>query len=226
MFEGLLFLSERLMRNSFNVNQIFNSFPQDHPEIGDISNRVALRDRLKCNSFDWFLENVYPEKFVPSRNVIGYGRYFYPNFTANIKLFNSIFFVFFFRRVGSLQQNLCLDDLQQDSDRAFKLGVYVCHRPTVTKSQFFSLTNSGVLRTEISCASIHKSEESEFHNIQMHPCNDNDKHNEKWELTSEKQIRHIDTDLCLDAYNLNSQDHVIVTSCHPLSQTQKWKISH
>ena len=42
-----------------------------HPEMkatnaGDITKRIALRKRLKCHSFDWYLKNVLPNKYIPT----------------------------------------------------------------------------------------------------------------------------------------------------------------
>lgn len=41
-------------------------------DFGDVSERVALRNRLKCKSFRWYLQHVYPEMRIYN-NTITYG---------------------------------------------------------------------------------------------------------------------------------------------------------
>ena len=43
-------------------------------DIGDLTDRHAIKDRLGCKSFRWFLENVYPHKFVMDEQSIAWGR--------------------------------------------------------------------------------------------------------------------------------------------------------
>ncbi|KAM9230198.1 LOW QUALITY PROTEIN: putative polypeptide N-acetylgalactosaminyltransferase 8 [Dugong dugon] len=42
-------------------------------DYGDISSKKALREKLKCRSFDWYLKNVYP-LLKPIPSIVGYGR--------------------------------------------------------------------------------------------------------------------------------------------------------
>lgn len=78
---------------------------RNHPDIGDVTHRQVLRNKLKCKSFEWYMRNIYPEKFIPTRNVINYGR------------------------VSALDDDrYCFDDLQQNIDEAYNLGVYSCYK--------------------------------------------------------------------------------------------------
>ncbi|XP_063470869.1 polypeptide N-acetylgalactosaminyltransferase 9 isoform X2 [Symphalangus syndactylus] len=78
------------------------NIPMTNPgvDFGDVSERLALRQRLKCRSFKWYLENVYPEMRIYN-DTLTYGE------VRNSKA-----------------SGYCLDQGAEDGDRAI---LYPCH---------------------------------------------------------------------------------------------------
>lgn len=37
--------------------------------MGNVTDRINLRKKLNCNSFKWYLENVFPEQFLPDNTI-------------------------------------------------------------------------------------------------------------------------------------------------------------
>nr|XP_022307338.1 probable N-acetylgalactosaminyltransferase 9 isoform X2 [Crassostrea virginica] len=167
-------------------------------DYGDISERVELRRRLKCKSFKWFLDNVYPEKFIPDENVHAWGM------------------------VRNPASNLCLDTLQKDEKTTFNMGLYSCQNGA-SANEVFSLSISDELRREEACLTT----VSAGGNVPLEPCtgaaNQKWKH-DKDNMTITGTTSSGDV-LCLDKKDQKNGGLVYSEKCSG-KESQKWTFEH
>lgn len=104
---------------------------------GDLSARKALRNQLKCESFEWYLKNIYDgRKFIYDKDVIAYGW------------------------VKNTATDLCIDILNKRETSGETAGLYSCgdmvHPLNVTTNQLFSYSKNREIRREEGCLTLSK----------------------------------------------------------------------
>lgn len=101
-----------------------------HPSMklidsGNLTDRLMLKERLKCKSFDWYLDNIWPELFR-----------FEVNVSASGQILNA-------------KENVCLDNNNYFYQSPQKFSARECNH--IFAEQGFSLTKNKKLRTSLNC---------------------------------------------------------------------------
>lgn len=136
--------------------------------FGSVADRVELRHKLNCKSFQWYLENVYPELKIPEKELIP----------------------------GIIRQGEnCLESQAQDITGNVLAGVGNCkgtvNNPPVTQEWIFSDPS---IRQQDKCLSI--ASFSTGSQITLEACNQKDGR-QKWKMKG-SFIQHFVSGLCLE----------------------------
>jgi len=165
-------------------------------EAGDITERVELRQRLGCKSFRWFLDNVYPEKFIPDEKVLAYGM------------------------VRNPPSNICLDTMGKDEKKQFNLGLFHCQGGH-SSSEIFSLSKNYELRREESCCDSAGGQGSP---VRVMPCHGG-RGNQEWKHDRGSGAIIHSGGRCLDRADIASGGEVVLKNCDG-TDGQKWEFEN
>lgn len=183
----------------------------NHPEMrslpyGDVSERKELRKRLKCKSFKWYLDNVYPKKFIPNEQVFAYGY------------------------VKNPATGMCIDSMNHDLEKRETLGIYPCHpEGNINSNQFTAYTWGSEIRKEDLCADLGPQSTvggKVQAKVVMWNCGENlvSYEHHRWDHTRGGPIRHRVSGLCLES-KTTSQEAVLAVPCTG-ADNQKWTFLH
>ncbi|XP_039484714.1 putative polypeptide N-acetylgalactosaminyltransferase 9 isoform X2 [Drosophila santomea] len=101
----------------------YHRIGNDKGDWGDVSDRRKLRNDLKCKSFKWYLDNIYPELFIPGDSV-AHGE------------------------IANMQHGMCLD-AKEKSEEETPVSIYECHGQG--GNQYWMLSKAGEIRRDDSC---------------------------------------------------------------------------
>lgn len=173
--------------------------------MGDLSSRKLLRSQLNCKSFQWYLDNIYPEKFKMEWDSIYYGS------------------------VKNVESDQCLCDPNFISEKNYTLIVRECWDEFKTSQEHF-FSNEGHLRKESFCA-----RSGENKTVHMDYCKKVDVVNSssfKWQYDEKsKLISYEDANECLSLKNVSSESNepeemeyfVTLEECDSYASNQKWE---
>ncbi|PAA63170.1 hypothetical protein BOX15_Mlig000326g1 [Macrostomum lignano] len=174
---------------------------------GDVSSRVALRKRLNCKPFSWYLENVIPEKFIPdsTRDVTAYGM-----------LRNPI-------------TNMCVDLLNYNEfDRnPTAAGLYSC-QGGASGRQIFSYSRKQEIRREWGCLQAGPgSDRVSFITCTTRVTDPEAGAGQRWQLDPQaKTIRHSASGRCLSAEGVKNGEAAKLSDCSATNPHQVWEFEH
>lgn len=149
---------------------------------GDLTARKKLRQDLGCKSFQWYLENIYPDLYAPP--------------AADIVLSGEW-------HNEAKDGKFCMDSGNQNGQAGVKTSLYTCHGQG--GNQDYMLTRQGEIRQDfVKELCLEPSGSSIVTKQCVYPHGDVPSQ-QKWEFTQSGQFRHLESGLCMEAVEMSVQ---------------------
>ena len=171
-----------------------NKLAKEEAELQDVSERVELRHRLKCHTFQWYLNNVWPENFMPAVSR-------------------------FYGKIRHQQSSLCLQRPvvplgQTSKSPTGQATLTPCVSNFYNYQQMVMEKEGGsVMSDESMCLDVPNYKDLEDGNevsVRFMACNQLDR--QKWKY-QQQQIVHTESQRCLTYVAQGSSDHLLLRPC-------------
>ncbi|XP_074659326.1 polypeptide N-acetylgalactosaminyltransferase 11-like [Tubulanus polymorphus] len=182
-------------------------------DYGDISDRVALRQRLKCRSFRWYLTNIYPEQTTPSNktNSLAAARNLPPKTMA-------------IGPINLIGTNLCLASAEQIYTKRANIILRKCNNESDQDWNF--QTDLSLMLAKMLC--LHHLDTSTNHKPRLMKCNYGEKL-EHWKFHDIRSwmgsVLHTASRKCLGVPRASEGAVLEVQDCQTFVETQQFRLN-
>lgn len=161
-------------------------------DYGDVSEQVALRKRLQCHSFQWYLDNVFPDHAVLSHVTT----------------------------LNHMETRLCLDTMGK-TEEGSEIGLYGCHGPEGNQRFEIDASEAGASRIKVDEKCLMPAEHFEHEAshealrvlILSDDCNSQRSRWSTSDLMGKGRVRHVATDRCLTVVDDHSVKKLKMIVC-------------
>uniref|UniRef100_A0A8C4WU47 Polypeptide N-acetylgalactosaminyltransferase n=1 Tax=Gopherus evgoodei TaxID=1825980 RepID=A0A8C4WU47_9SAUR len=165
---------------------------------GDIQSRLELRKSLKCQTFKWYLENVYPELRIPEESLYQSGMI--------------------------RQRQRCLES-QKSEDQEFpvlSLNPCISSKGVAAVAQEWTYTYNYQVRQQQLCLSVYTLFPGS--QVLLSPCKEGDG-KQRWGKVG-SHIEHMASRFCLDSEMMGdtneSTRELVINPCESTAMSQRW----